>query len=85
MLEVPVAPLPDPQQVRRLLGWDWGIRSLVTATVLDLDGQRLLGVAFLKQSIVTALAEQLSHPTMTKKGLNSASYSGAGLALRLCG
>jgi putative transposase len=37
MVEVPVAPLPDPRQVRRVLGWDWGVRTLVTATVLDLS------------------------------------------------
>jgi putative transposase len=47
MVEVPVAPLPDPQQVQRVLGWDWGVRTLVTATVLDLDGQRLSPPLFL--------------------------------------
>jgi hypothetical protein len=47
MVAVPVAPLPDPQQVQRVLGWDWGVRTLVTATVLDLDGQRLSPPLFL--------------------------------------
>jgi len=47
MVEVPVAPLPDPKQVRRVLGWDWGVRTLVTAVVLDLDGQRLSPPVFL--------------------------------------
>jgi putative transposase len=47
MVEVPVAPLPDPKQVRRVLGWDWGVRTLVTAVVLDLDGQRLSPPLFL--------------------------------------
>jgi putative transposase len=47
MVEVPVAPLPDPQQIRRVLGWDWGIRTLVTAVVLDLDGHRLSPPLFL--------------------------------------
>ena len=47
MVEVPVAPLPDPKQVRRVLGWDWGVRTLVTATVLDLSGNRLSPPLFL--------------------------------------
>ena len=47
MVEVPLAPLPDPQQVRRVLGWDWGVRTLVTATVLDLTGHRLSPPLFL--------------------------------------
>ncbi len=47
MVEVPVAPLPEQQQVRRVLGWDWGVRTLVTAVVLDLDGQRLSPPLFL--------------------------------------
>jgi transposase len=47
MLEVPVAPLPETQQVQRVLGWDWGVRTLVTATVLDLAGKRLSPPLFL--------------------------------------
>ncbi len=47
IVEVPVAPLADPKQVRRVLGWDWGVRQLVTAVVLDLDGQRLSPPLFL--------------------------------------
>jgi putative transposase len=47
IVEVPVAPLPDPQQARRVLGWDWGVRTLVTATVLDLSGHRLSPPLFL--------------------------------------
>jgi putative transposase len=47
MVEVPLAPLPDSKQVRRVLGWDWGVRTLVTAVVLDLDGQRLSPPLFL--------------------------------------
>ncbi len=46
-IEVPVTPLPDPQQIRRVLGWDWGVRTLVTATVVDLDGNRLSPPLFL--------------------------------------
>jgi putative transposase len=47
ILEVP---LPEPvecKQVQRVLGWDWGIRTLVTATVLDLSGNRLAPPLFL--------------------------------------
>jgi hypothetical protein len=47
MVEVSVARLPDPQRVRRVLGWDWGVRTLVTATVLDLSGKRLSPPLFL--------------------------------------
>ena len=47
IVEVPVSPLPDPQQVRRILGWDWGVRTLVTATVVDLSGNRLSPPLFL--------------------------------------
>jgi putative transposase len=47
IVEVPVTPPPDPKQVRRVLGWDWGVRTLVTTTVLDLDGHRLAPPLFL--------------------------------------
>jgi putative transposase len=47
IIEVPVTPLPDPQQVQRVLGWDWGVRTLVTATVVDLSGNRLSPPLFL--------------------------------------
>ena len=46
-IEVPVTPLPDARQVQRVLGWDWGVRTLVTATVLDLEGNRLSPPLFL--------------------------------------
>jgi transposase len=58
-------------------GWN-GARDYAAAINIA-----LLGVTFLKQSLAPAQTEALSHPTMTEKGLNSASYSGAGLALRL--
>jgi putative transposase len=47
IVEVPVAPLPDLKGVQRVLGWDWGVRTLVTATVLDLEGNRLSPPLFL--------------------------------------
>jgi putative transposase len=47
IVEVPVAPLPELKQVRRVLGWDWGVRTLVTATVVDLSGNRLSPPLFL--------------------------------------
>src|SRR5215469_8302704 len=47
IIEVPVPELPERVQVRRVLGWDWGVRTLVTATVVDLDGNRLAPPLFL--------------------------------------
>jgi transposase len=47
IIEVPVTPLPDRKQVQRVLGWDWGVRTLVTATVVDLEGNRLSPPLFL--------------------------------------
>ena len=47
IVELPVAPLPELSDVRRVLGWDWGVRTLVTATVLDLSGNRLSPPLFL--------------------------------------
>ena len=47
MIEVPVTELVEWNQVQRVLGWDWGVRTLVTATVLDLDGNRLAPPLFL--------------------------------------
>jgi len=35
--------------VRRILGWDWGVRTLVTATVVDLSGNRLSPPLFLEK------------------------------------
>ena len=47
VIEVPVPKLPQREQVQRVLGWDWGLRTLVTATVVDLSGQRLAPPLFL--------------------------------------
>jgi putative transposase len=47
IIEVPVPEVPDREQVRRVLGWDWGVRTLVTATVVDLSGNRLSPPLFL--------------------------------------
>jgi putative transposase len=47
IIEVPVSALPDVSNVTRVLGFDWGVRTLVTATVLDLDGNRLSPPLFL--------------------------------------
>ena len=46
-IEVPVTAPPDLKGVQRVLGWDWGVRTLVTATVLDLSGNRLSPPLFL--------------------------------------
>jgi putative transposase len=47
MIEVPVTEPVEWNQVQRVLGWDWGVRTLVTATVLDVDGKRLAPPVFL--------------------------------------
>ena len=47
IIEVPVPELPEHVQIRRVLGWDWGVRTLVTATVVDLSGNRLSPPLFL--------------------------------------
>ncbi len=61
-------------------GWN-GARDYAAAINIA-----LLGVTFLKQSLATDKDDPsapLPHPTMKEKGLNSESYSGSGLALRL--
>ncbi len=47
IVEVPVTELAERAQIHRVLGWDWGVRTLVTATVLDLAGNRLAPPVFL--------------------------------------
>jgi hypothetical protein len=47
IIEVPVPELPERPQIQRVLGWDWGVRKLVTAVVLDLSGNRLSPPLFL--------------------------------------
>jgi putative transposase len=40
-VEVPVAPAPDWHTVERVLGFDWGIRTLVTACAVDVSGHQI--------------------------------------------
>lgn len=47
IVEVPVVPVADPQQVYRSVGVDWGVRTLVTAVVVDLSANRLSPPLFL--------------------------------------
>jgi hypothetical protein len=58
-------------------GWN-GARDYAAAINIA-----LLGVVFLKDSLYPCPSPQTDRPTMTTKGLNSESYSGSGLALRL--
>ena len=58
-------------------GWN-GARDYAAAINIA-----LLGVVFLKQAPPLPLSQQDARPTMAEKGLNSESYSGSGLALRL--
>jgi putative transposase len=41
MVEVPVAPAPAWEEVERVLGFDWGVRTLVTACAVDLEGHQV--------------------------------------------
>jgi putative transposase len=47
IIEVPVPALAESTQIQRVLGWDWGVRTLLTAVVLDLAGNRLSPPLFL--------------------------------------
>jgi putative transposase len=47
IVEVPVTEQTAWQDVQCVLGWDWGVRTLVTTTVLDLDGNQLAPPLFL--------------------------------------
>lgn len=47
IVEVPVAQAPEPVHMTRVLGFDWGIRTVLTMCVVDLDGQQLTPPLFL--------------------------------------
>jgi len=40
IVEVPTTPEPTWEQVDRVLGWDWGVRSLVTTAVVTTQGEQ---------------------------------------------
>ena len=50
IIEFPVTELPQSTQIQRVLGWDGGVRTPVTATVVDLSGNRLSPPLFLDTS-----------------------------------
>jgi putative transposase len=41
IVKVPTIPAIEWQKIDRVLGFDWGIRTLVTAATVDLDGQQV--------------------------------------------
>jgi hypothetical protein len=41
MVAVPVAPAPEWAACQHVLGFDWGVRMLVTASVVNLNGQQI--------------------------------------------
>src|ERR1700738_217089 len=47
IVEVLVTQTPAPQQMSNVLGFDWGIRTLLTTSVVDLDGYQLTPPLFL--------------------------------------
>ncbi len=47
IVEVPITDVPEPKDMSNVLGYDWGVRTLITATVVDLDGHQLTRPFFL--------------------------------------
>jgi len=47
IVEVPVTEPAEWERVQHVLGWDWGVRTLVTATILDLEGNQVAPPLFL--------------------------------------
>jgi putative transposase len=47
IIEVPIPELVESSHIQRVLGWDWGVRTLVTVVVLDMAGNRLSPPLFL--------------------------------------
>src|SRR5260370_18472691 len=48
IVQVPKAPLPAWSTVERLIGFDWGVNTLITAVVLDAQGQQISRPFFLR-------------------------------------
>lgn len=47
IIEVPIAEEPELKDMSTVLGFDWGVRTLLTMSVVDLDGQQLTCPFFL--------------------------------------
>ncbi len=47
IVEVPITEVPEPEHMSKVLGFDWGVRTLLTMSVVDLDGQQLTPPLFL--------------------------------------
>ncbi len=47
IVEVPITEVPEPVHMSRILGFDWGVRTLLTTCVVDLDGHQLTPPLFL--------------------------------------
>jgi putative transposase len=48
IVQVPKAPLPDWETMERLIGFDWGVHGLITAVVLDAQGNQVSRPFFLQ-------------------------------------
>ena len=48
IVQVPKAPLPDWSTMERIIGFDWGVNTLITAVVLDAQGQQISRPWFLQ-------------------------------------
>ncbi len=50
IVQVPKAPLPDWETIERIIGFDWGVHGLITAVVLDAQGNQVSRPFFLQTS-----------------------------------
>lgn len=48
IVQIPKAPLPDWETIDKVLGFDWGVHGLITAVVLDAQGQQVSRPWFLQ-------------------------------------
>ena len=48
IVQVPKAPLPDWSTMEQIIGFDWGVNTLITAVVLDAHGQQISRPWFLQ-------------------------------------
>jgi putative transposase len=48
IVQIPKAPIPDWETIDKVLGFDWGVHGLITAVVLDAQGQQVSRPWFLQ-------------------------------------
>jgi hypothetical protein len=83
IVEVPVEEEPEPSEMSTVLGFDWGVRTLLTISVIDLEGHQLTRPFFLNtgcfdgeqartrrqiDQLKAAVAKQEAHLNRLKEG-----------------